>query len=69
MLLFPDRPTAPDQHALGLLPDLTGWKPISVNLIKGLSGWMYFVPEGQHDSSQVRSAWVAIQKDPVPERV
>src|SRR5208283_976724 len=27
---------------------------------------MYFVPEGQHDSSQVRSAWVAIQKDPVP---
>ncbi len=28
---------------------------------------MYFVPEGQHDSSQVRSAWVAIQKDPVPE--
>ncbi len=28
---------------------------------------MYFVPEGQHDRSQVRSAWVAIQKDPVPE--
>ena len=28
---------------------------------------MYFVPEGQHDSSQVRSAWVSIQKDPVPE--
>src|SRR5271166_438123 len=28
---------------------------------------MYFVPEGQHDSSQVRSAWVAIQKEPVPE--
>src|SRR5271165_2390372 len=28
---------------------------------------MYFVPEGQHDSSQVRSAWVAIQRDPVPE--
>jgi len=27
---------------------------------------MYFVPEGQHDSSQVRSAWVAIQKDPSP---
>ena len=42
-----------------------GWKPISVNLIKGLG--MYFVPEGQHDSSQVRSAWVAIEKDPVPE--
>ena len=31
----------------------------------GLGGWMYFVPEGQHD--QVRSAWVAIQKDPVLE--
>jgi hypothetical protein len=28
---------------------------------------MYFVPEGQHDSSQVRSAWIMIQKDPVPE--
>src|SRR5271166_27239 len=27
---------------------------------------MYFVPEGQRDSSQVRSAWVAIQKDPRP---
>ena len=27
---------------------------------------MYFVPEGQHDSSQVRSAWVAIQRDPRP---
>jgi hypothetical protein len=28
---------------------------------------MYFVPEGQHESSQVRSASVAIQKDPVLE--
>jgi hypothetical protein len=27
---------------------------------------MYFVPEGQHDSSQVRSAWMAIQKHPRP---
>ena len=27
---------------------------------------MHFVPEGQQDSSQVRSAWVAIQKDPCP---
>jgi hypothetical protein len=25
---------------------------------------MHFVPEGQHDCSQVRSAWVAIQRDP-----
>jgi len=28
---------------------------------------MVFVPEGQHDSSQARSAWVAMQKGPVPE--
>ena len=28
---------------------------------------MYFVPEGQHDSSQVRSAWVANRETPVPE--
>ena len=27
---------------------------------------MHFVPEGPHDSSQVRSAWVAIQKDRRP---
>jgi hypothetical protein len=27
---------------------------------------MYFVPEGQHDSSQVRSAWAAIQEDRRP---
>jgi hypothetical protein len=27
---------------------------------------MHFVPEGQQDSSQVRSAWVAIQKDRRP---
>jgi hypothetical protein len=27
---------------------------------------MHFVPEGQDDSSQVRSAWVAIQKDRRP---
>jgi hypothetical protein len=28
---------------------------------------MAFVPEGQADSSQVRSAWVAMQRGPVPE--
>ena len=28
---------------------------------------MYFVPEGQADSSQARSAWIAMQRDPVPE--
>jgi hypothetical protein len=27
---------------------------------------MHFVPEGQPDSSQVRSAWVSIQKDRRP---
>jgi hypothetical protein len=26
-----------------------------------------FVPEGQADSSQVRSAWVTMQRGPVPE--
>jgi hypothetical protein len=28
---------------------------------------MAFVPEGQADSSQARSAWIAMQRDPVPE--
>src|ERR1700688_4399102 len=28
---------------------------------------MAFVPEGQADSSQARSAWVAMQRAPVPE--
>src|ERR1700722_20001869 len=28
---------------------------------------MVFVPEGQHDSSQARSAWVEMQRGPVPE--
>jgi hypothetical protein len=28
---------------------------------------MVFVPKGQHDSSQARSAWVAMQRGPVPE--
>jgi hypothetical protein len=28
---------------------------------------MVFVPEGQHDSSQARSAWVVMQRGPVPE--
>ena len=28
---------------------------------------MAFVPEGQADSSQARSAWVAIAESPVPE--
>ena len=28
---------------------------------------MAFVPEGQADSSQAQSAWVAMQRAPVPE--
>jgi hypothetical protein len=28
---------------------------------------MAFVPEGQADSSQARSAWVVMQRTPVPE--
>ena len=28
---------------------------------------MAFVPEGQHDSSQARSAWVLMERGPVPE--
>jgi hypothetical protein len=28
---------------------------------------MVFVPEGQHDSSQARSAWEEMQRGPVPE--
>jgi hypothetical protein len=27
-----------------------------------MGGW-FFVPEGQHDSSQARSAWVAMQRE------
>jgi hypothetical protein len=27
---------------------------------------MAFVPEGQADSSQARSAWIAMQRDPRP---
>jgi hypothetical protein len=27
---------------------------------------MVFVPEGQHDSSQARSAWIVMQRGPVP---
>ncbi len=44
-----------------------GFNPISANLMRGASvGRMAFVPEGQADSSQARSAWVAMQRDPRP---
>jgi hypothetical protein len=33
---------------------------MSANLIKALARRMYFVPEGQHDRSQARSAWPGV---------
>jgi hypothetical protein len=38
----------------GLHDSTRGFNPISANLIKASTG---FVPEGQHDRSQARSAW------------
>jgi hypothetical protein len=35
-----------------------GFNPISANLMRVFDGRMTFVPEGQADSSQARSAWV-----------
>jgi hypothetical protein len=58
--------------AAGLLPrrgNMTqprGFNPISPNLIKALTGRMYFVPEGQHDRSQARIAWRHEENSPVP---
>ena len=43
-----------------------GFNPISANLIKTSAGRMSFVPEGQHDSSQARSAWSHEENSPVP---
>src|SRR6202030_4561829 len=43
-----------------------GFNPISANLIEASTGRMYFVPEGQHDSSQARSAWRHEENSPVP---
>jgi hypothetical protein len=37
-----------------------GFNPISANLMKTSTGRMYFVPEGQHDRSQARSAWESV---------
>src|ERR1700720_21864 len=47
-------------------PRRGGWLPISANLIKASTGRMYFVPEGQHDRSQARSAWRHEENSPVP---
>jgi len=44
-----------------------GFNPISANLVRGpFDGRMAFVPEGQADSSQARSAWVAMQRAQSP---
>jgi hypothetical protein len=43
-----------------------GFNPISANLIKASTGRMYFVPEGQADRSQARSAWNHEENSPVP---
>jgi hypothetical protein len=42
--------------------------PISAMVnARPFDGRMVFVPEGQADRSQARSAWVAMQRGPVPE--
>jgi hypothetical protein len=52
------------ETSIGWFP---GLKPISANLIKASTERMYFVPEGQHDRSQARSAWRYEENSPVPE--
>jgi hypothetical protein len=44
-----------------------GFQPISASLIKASTERMYFVPEGQHDRSQARSAWRHEKNSLVPE--
>jgi hypothetical protein len=45
-----------------------GFQPRSADLMRGGSmGEWFFVPEGQPDSSQAPSAWVEMQRGPVPE--
>jgi hypothetical protein len=41
----------------GLEDSAKGFNPISASLIKASTERTYFVPEGQHDRSQARSAW------------
>src|SRR5580700_10134665 len=51
------------EGAEGLSPE-----PISAKIIvRRFDGRMAFVPEGQADRNQARSAWVAMQRGPVPE--
>jgi len=46
------------QQVIGISAKIIVWR---------FDGRMAFVPEGQADSSQARSAWVAMQRGPVPE--
>jgi hypothetical protein len=44
------------------------FNPINANLTRDpFDGRMAFVPEGHADRSQAQSAWVAMQRTPVPE--
>jgi hypothetical protein len=46
----------------------TGFQPISAKIVlRRFDRRMAFVPEGQADRSQARSAWVSMQRGPVPE--
>jgi hypothetical protein len=56
--------TCPEAEGAGGLSP--GFQPISANLMKASAGRMYFVPEGQHDSSQARSTWSHEENCPVP---
>jgi hypothetical protein len=51
-------------YAIGVVPKVE--TPISANLIKASTERMYFVPEGEHDRSQARSAWRHEENSPVP---
>jgi hypothetical protein len=52
----------------GWLAEPGGHSRMSVKIIpRRFDGRMAFVPEGQADSSQARSAWVGMQRGPVPE--
>src|SRR6202166_5372493 len=53
------------RRARGFSPGFQPYKRLLV--VKRFDGRMAFVPEGQADSSQARSAWIAMQKTPVPE--
>ena len=54
-------------HPAGFLMSIVG-AIISAKIIaRGFEGRMAFVPEGQADSSQARTAWVAMERGSVPE--